>query len=239
MPPDIELIPSNVMIFELVYLSSKSSSDDITMGWGAFPIVNGDFQINQGKFKVPLINGPIDYQTDAFKNIESKFRRNVDEWLCNLYIDVKKIDLIDFHQYESKICFTTKKKKQKRTLKDKAKRILFGIGGEHKGDDGSSDSSESVNSDISDDSTDEVAGGEYVDHDHIQYHDYVYCANKTPDFVTNEEDAQNIAFRKAEFILNEILADMGIAKAGAVQWTKNLLLAALMLQLRMFCHYMG
>ena len=44
-----------------------------------------------------MINGPIDYQMDAFKNIEAKFRRNVDEWLCNLYIDVKKIDLVDFH----------------------------------------------------------------------------------------------------------------------------------------------
>jgi len=24
------------------------------MGWGALPIVNGDFEINTGKFKVPL-----------------------------------------------------------------------------------------------------------------------------------------------------------------------------------------
>lgn len=74
-----------------------------------------------------------------------------------------------------------------------------------------------MNSEISEDSADGAAGThEYLDHDHIPYHDFVYCANKTPDFVANEEDAQNIAFRKAEFILNEILADMGIAKAGAV-----------------------
>lgn len=157
------------------------------MGWGAFPIVNGDFQINEGKFKVPMINGPIDYQTDAFKNIESKFRRNVDEWLCNLYIDVKKIDLVDFHQYESKICFTTKKKKKRRTLKDKARRILFGIGA--KKDNESSDSSDSVNSDISEDSTAGAKGLEYEDYNNINYHDYEYCANKTQDFVTNEEDS--------------------------------------------------
>jgi hypothetical protein len=43
MPPDIELMPSNVIIFELIYLSSKDSSEDICMGWGAFPMVNGDF----------------------------------------------------------------------------------------------------------------------------------------------------------------------------------------------------
>jgi len=107
MPPDIELMPSNVILFELIYLSSKSSSEDICMGWGAFPMVNGDFQINEGKFKVPMINGVIDYEIDAFKSIESKFRRNIDEWLCNLYIEVKKIDLVDFKQYESKISFKT------------------------------------------------------------------------------------------------------------------------------------
>ena len=86
MPPDIELLPSNVILFELVYLSNKDGSDDITMGWGAFPIVNGDFQINEGKFKVPLIYGSVDYKVDAFQAIEDKYRRNIDEWLCNLYI---------------------------------------------------------------------------------------------------------------------------------------------------------
>lgn len=100
-------------------------------------------------------------------------------------------------------------------------------------------STDSFDSDISDDSDKVNKGVEYVDHENIQYHDYEYCANKTQDFVVAEEDANNIAFRKAEFILNEILADMGIAKAGALEWAKNLLLAALMLQLRMFCHYMG
>ena len=57
MPPESELLPSNVLIFELVFLSNQSSSEDIVVGWGAFPIVNGDFQINEGKFKVPLIYG--------------------------------------------------------------------------------------------------------------------------------------------------------------------------------------
>ena len=101
------------MIFELVYLSNKSSSEDVTVGWGAFPIVNGEFEINTGKFKIPLIYGAIDYKVDSFKNIEAKYRRNIDEWLCNLYVEIKKIDMVDFKPYESKICFTRKKKKKK------------------------------------------------------------------------------------------------------------------------------
>ena len=66
------------------------------MGWGAFPLVNGDFKINEGKFKVPLMHGEIDYNIDAFKSIEGKYRRNIDEWLCNCYMEIKKIELHDF-----------------------------------------------------------------------------------------------------------------------------------------------
>ena len=39
--------------------------------------------------------------------------RNVDEWLCNLYIDVKKIELFDFRQHEEKIEFVVPKKLQR------------------------------------------------------------------------------------------------------------------------------
>ena len=43
LPPTSELAPSNVLIFELVYLSSKNTARDVILGWGAFPIVNGEF----------------------------------------------------------------------------------------------------------------------------------------------------------------------------------------------------
>ena len=70
LPPSLELIPSNVIIFELLYLSSKSTCKDEVKAWGAFPIVNGDFEINSGKFKVPLLAGEIDFSTNKFKDIE-------------------------------------------------------------------------------------------------------------------------------------------------------------------------
>lgn len=70
LPPKSKLQPSNVLLFELVYLSGKDPSKDITMGWGALPLVNGEFNINTGKFKVPLIYGAIDFQTNKFKDLE-------------------------------------------------------------------------------------------------------------------------------------------------------------------------
>jgi hypothetical protein len=39
--------------------------------------------------------------------------RNIDEWLCNLYIDVKKIELFDFRQHEELIEFVVPKKLQR------------------------------------------------------------------------------------------------------------------------------
>jgi len=83
-------------LFELVYLSGKDPSKDEVMGWGALPLVNGEFGINTGKFKVPLVFGSIDFSTNKFKDIEMKFKRNLDEWLCNLYIEIKKIEMFDF-----------------------------------------------------------------------------------------------------------------------------------------------
>lgn len=113
LPPSLELIPSNIIIFELLYLSSKSTCKDEVKAWGAFPIVNGDFEINAGKFKVPLLFGDIDFSTNKFKDIEQKYNRNIDEWLCNLYIQVKKIELFDFRFHEEKIEFVIPKKYKK------------------------------------------------------------------------------------------------------------------------------
>ena len=69
-PPNLYLVPSNVIIFEVVWLSSQTSNSDTIVAWGAFPLVNGDFLINEGKFKVPLLNGEMDFDTNKFKDIE-------------------------------------------------------------------------------------------------------------------------------------------------------------------------
>lgn len=93
------------------------------MAWGAFPLVNGDFEINQGKFKLPLLNGPIDFSSNKFKDIEKKYIRNVDEWLANLYIEVKKFEVVGFQMHNEFIELqipleTPLNKKETSTLED-------------------------------------------------------------------------------------------------------------------------
>jgi len=128
-PPDIYLEPSNVVLFELIWLSSQTTSTDYVMAWGAFPLVNGDFEINQGRFKLPLLNGVVDLSTNKFKDIEKKYIRNIDEWLANLYIEVRKFDVIGFQMVKEKIELKVPKdevgllRKRRRTLESKYRLI--------------------------------------------------------------------------------------------------------------------
>lgn len=110
LPPTMLLKPSNVLFFEIINLSSKDATHDEVVAWGALPIVNGEFEVNQGKFKIPMLVGSPDFSANKFKDIESKYRRNVDEWLCNLYVEVKKVELFDFRMHAEKIEFTVPKK---------------------------------------------------------------------------------------------------------------------------------
>ena len=49
------------------------------------------------------MNGEIDFSSNKFKDIEKKYLRNIDEWLANLYIEVKKFEIIGFQIHNEKI----------------------------------------------------------------------------------------------------------------------------------------
>jgi len=68
---------------------------DYTVGWGVFPLVNETFQLNEGKFKVPLLFGNVDPSFDRYQMIEEKMMRDLDSWTCNLYFEIEKVKLMD------------------------------------------------------------------------------------------------------------------------------------------------
>ena len=81
--------PSMVMLFELFLLKSKTFSHDQVFGWGVFPLLNNELEYNKGRFRIPLLFGPVDHSIVKYGDIEKSIRNNMDTWLCNLYFSME------------------------------------------------------------------------------------------------------------------------------------------------------
>ena len=86
---------TNCLLFQLILLESDLQQKDYTVGWGVFPLVNESFNLNEGKFKVPLLFGNVDPSFDRYQMIEEKMMRDLDSWTCNLYFEIEKVKLMD------------------------------------------------------------------------------------------------------------------------------------------------
>lgn len=87
--------PSFIIMFELILLDEKlSSTSDRVVAWGAYPL------LHRGKFKVPLVMGKYDRNVDKFKDIEGRYIKNIDEWVCNLYFEMRDIKLVECAGYK-------------------------------------------------------------------------------------------------------------------------------------------
>ncbi len=89
-PKKSEVMPSMVYLFELFLLKSKEFSHDQVLGWGVFPLINADFELNNGNFKIPLLFGPVNQAFDKYCDIERTYRASVDNWLCNMYFSIRR-----------------------------------------------------------------------------------------------------------------------------------------------------
>ncbi|XP_053716063.1 uncharacterized protein ofcc1 [Synchiropus splendidus] len=91
LPGARELVPSMVLVFQLIELPGQNSHTRSVQAWGAFPACDLSFRVAQGRFKVPLLRGEPDSQLDQFKKIESLISSDLDHWLCNMYFQVKRL----------------------------------------------------------------------------------------------------------------------------------------------------
>ncbi|KAM9337559.1 uncharacterized protein ofcc1 [Symphorus nematophorus] len=91
LPAACEVVPSMVLVFQLVALPGHSSHVSSVMAWGAFPVCGPGLDYVQGRFKTPLLRGEPNTQLDQFKKIEAIISSDVDHWLCNLYFQVKRL----------------------------------------------------------------------------------------------------------------------------------------------------
>lgn len=51
--------------------------------------------MNYGCFKVPMLFGGMNMAFDKFGRIEEQYKKNLDNWLCNLYFEIDRIKLPD------------------------------------------------------------------------------------------------------------------------------------------------
>lgn len=77
----------------MIELSSETKIADNVIGWGVFPVVDSEFKMNEGKFKVPIMAGKVDKNISRFCEIESKIKSDLDSWLCNMYFEIDKMPM--------------------------------------------------------------------------------------------------------------------------------------------------
>ncbi|KAL8561388.1 hypothetical protein ACOMHN_063315 [Nucella lapillus] len=91
LPAKASLRPGMVLTFELFLLRGSVVSTDRVVAWGVFPICDGQFDIIEGKYKCPMLRGPMDMDIDKHEKIEELMASDLDHWLANLYFEVVKL----------------------------------------------------------------------------------------------------------------------------------------------------
>ncbi|XP_034999057.2 uncharacterized protein ofcc1 [Hippoglossus stenolepis] len=91
LPAAREVVPSMVLIFQLIALPGASDHVSSVVAWGAFPVCGPSLGLVQGRFKTPLLRGEPNAQLDQFKKIEGLLSSDLDHWLCNMYFQVKRL----------------------------------------------------------------------------------------------------------------------------------------------------
>ncbi|KAJ4462311.1 putative transmembrane protein [Paratrimastix pyriformis] len=65
---------------------------DTTLAWGAFPVSDAKFDTVKGSFKVPLLRGDVNPLIEKYSSapaqIEGAMKRDINNWLCNLYFSI-------------------------------------------------------------------------------------------------------------------------------------------------------
>ena len=79
----------------------------------------------------------------------------------------------------------------------------------------------------------------FEDDTKLSHYDYKYCVSRDDTYVASEAVVRETQMRKLQFILMEIINDMGISKGTLFEWISTLLLAIIVFEFRMIIHYGG
>lgn len=103
LPAKSDMRPAMVFTFELFMIKGDLSPFDRVVAWGAFPICNEHFDVVQGKCKCPMLRGPMRQNIDRFEKIQQLINKDLDNWLANLYFDIKLLPKFTAGQKEIRV----------------------------------------------------------------------------------------------------------------------------------------
>lgn len=93
-PPREKLKPSFCLVFELFRLASHANPYDTIVGWTAIPMCNEHMGLIEGKFKLPILRGEHSPATQHYRTMEQAIAHDLQNWLCNIYFEVRRLPLV-------------------------------------------------------------------------------------------------------------------------------------------------
>jgi hypothetical protein len=89
-PARKDIRPSMVFIFELVVLPNEWVEEPTVVGWSIFPVCDMDLNITEGRFKTPVVRGPVRKDIISYREFQDIYSDDLDEWIGNLYFEVDR-----------------------------------------------------------------------------------------------------------------------------------------------------
>ena len=90
-PSETKIEPSMSIVFELYRLADQKIPIDRCVGWGVMPLCDAELRVAHGKFKLPLLCGPIDRRLDRYAILADWYQEDLNRWLANLYFEIKHL----------------------------------------------------------------------------------------------------------------------------------------------------
>lgn len=85
--------PGFIFVLELFQLANFRNPEDQVVAWTALPMSFESMSLVEGKFRLPLLRGEHTAQFQHFRTMESTIADDLDEWLCNIYFEVRQMSL--------------------------------------------------------------------------------------------------------------------------------------------------
>ena len=87
-PSAHDVKPTLTYVLEVFQLGTGKWPDRV-VAWGVMPAVDIASNYTVGKFRLPMLRGPVDANVDLYSKFEEAYTLDLDRWLCNVYLEIR------------------------------------------------------------------------------------------------------------------------------------------------------